>query len=168
MVAINGNCRCTSIFVPLIHCFEFSHRQFTVAGFFFGAVVGFQWLPAGWSFLKPYLGEKDKHILMVVLPLQVVVTRSFPERKKAWVQWRRVSTNTATDSRNGSIFHSYPVASPLCKVVQKILWVIPLAMRTPVFANLFCKIPFNGPTIVKPQNLRSCQFLRLPPKCPCY
>ena len=26
----------------------------------------------GWSFIKPFLGEKDKRIMMVVLPLQVL------------------------------------------------------------------------------------------------
>jgi hypothetical protein len=50
----------------------------------------------GWSFLKPYLGEKDKHILMVVLPLQVVVNvtmiivETINEGNKSWSTWRDI------------------------------------------------------------------------------
>eukprot|EP00668_Euglena_longa_P016566 GGOE01020839.1.p1 GENE.GGOE01020839.1~~GGOE01020839.1.p1 ORF type:complete len:460 (-),score=148.71 GGOE01020839.1:338-1717(-) len=48
----------------------------------------------GWSFLKPFLGEKDKRILMVVLPLQVIinvamiVVDTLNEGNSSWSMWR--------------------------------------------------------------------------------
>eukprot|EP01018_Ginkgo_biloba_P010830 Gb_14836 [translate_table: standard] len=50
----------------------------------------------GWSFLRPYLQEKDKKVLMVVIPLQVVaniaaavIGESGPYAKD-WFQWKQL------------------------------------------------------------------------------
>merc|ERR1711871_552885 len=48
----------------------------------------------GWSMLKPYLNEKEKKILLVVLPLQVfsniayVVIEEMSPGSQAWLSWR--------------------------------------------------------------------------------
>mmetsp|Transcript_63199 Transcript_63199/g.112775 ORF Transcript_63199/g.112775 Transcript_63199/m.112775 type:complete len:413 (+) Transcript_63199:101-1339(+) len=50
----------------------------------------------GWSFIKPFLGEKDKRIMMVVLPLQVIVNvamivvDTLNEGNSSWSTWRDV------------------------------------------------------------------------------
>ncbi|XP_039051716.1 protein CANDIDATE G-PROTEIN COUPLED RECEPTOR 7-like [Hibiscus syriacus] len=53
-------------------------------------------ISTGWSFLKPYLQDKEKKVLMIVIPLQVVAnvaqivideTRPFGHD---WVVWKRV------------------------------------------------------------------------------
>ncbi|KAL0296417.1 UNVERIFIED_CONTAM: protein CANDIDATE G-PROTEIN COUPLED RECEPTOR 7 [Sesamum radiatum] len=50
----------------------------------------------GWSFLKPYLQDKDKKVLMIVIPLQVVaniaqvvIDETGPFRHE-WVTWKQV------------------------------------------------------------------------------
>jgi hypothetical protein len=50
----------------------------------------------GWSFLKPYLADREKKVLMVVIPLQVVaniaqvvIDESGPYAR-AWVTWKQV------------------------------------------------------------------------------
>ncbi|KAG1359138.1 protein GPR107 [Cocos nucifera] len=50
----------------------------------------------GWSFLKPYLQDRDKKVLMVVIPLQVVaniaqvaIDESSPYARD-WVNWKQV------------------------------------------------------------------------------
>ncbi|GLJ05916.1 hypothetical protein SUGI_0028160 [Cryptomeria japonica] len=49
-------------------------------------------LPAGWSFLKPYLQEREKKVLMIVIPLQVfaniasiVIDETVTAYKYKWV-----------------------------------------------------------------------------------
>ncbi|KAK4797072.1 hypothetical protein SAY86_029398 [Trapa natans] len=50
----------------------------------------------GWSFLKPYLQDKEKKVLMIVIPLQVVaniaqvVIDEMGPFDKEWVTWRQV------------------------------------------------------------------------------
>eukprot|EP01006_Ploeotia_vitrea_P014756 TRINITY_DN4035_c0_g1_i1.p1 TRINITY_DN4035_c0_g1~~TRINITY_DN4035_c0_g1_i1.p1 ORF type:complete len:506 (+),score=41.05 TRINITY_DN4035_c0_g1_i1:43-1560(+) len=50
----------------------------------------------GWSFLKPFLGEKDKKILIVVLPLQLIVNlaliavETLNEGNPQWGTWRDI------------------------------------------------------------------------------
>ena len=53
-------------------------------------------LPPGWSFIKPVLGEKDKRIMIVVLPLQVIVNiamivvDTLNEGNSSWGTWRDI------------------------------------------------------------------------------
>eukprot|EP01012_Entosiphon_sulcatum_P034982 TRINITY_DN4441_c0_g1_i1.p1 TRINITY_DN4441_c0_g1~~TRINITY_DN4441_c0_g1_i1.p1 ORF type:complete len:465 (+),score=118.19 TRINITY_DN4441_c0_g1_i1:47-1441(+) len=48
----------------------------------------------GWSFIKPFLSEKDKKILVAVLPLQVlvnlamIVVETLNEGNRSWSTWR--------------------------------------------------------------------------------
>nr|DAD25971.1 TPA_asm: hypothetical protein HUJ06_027439 [Nelumbo nucifera] len=54
------------------------------------------YLPAGWSFLKPFLQEREKKVLMIVIPLQVlanlasIVIEETGPFIKDWVTWNQV------------------------------------------------------------------------------
>ena len=37
----------------------------------------------GWSYMTPFLRDREKRILMVVIPLQVIC---FPNKHKAWAE----------------------------------------------------------------------------------
>jgi len=51
---------------------------------------------SGWSFVKPFLSDRDKKIVMVILPLQVlnnialVVTQEENQGSQSWATWRDV------------------------------------------------------------------------------
>jgi len=71
---------------------------FYVFGFFKGVLLFtvIVLIGTGWSFLKPYLQERDKCVLMVVIPLQVmenlllvVIGETGPARR-GWIAWTRV------------------------------------------------------------------------------
>jgi G protein-coupled receptor 107 len=53
-------------------------------------------IAAGWSYMRPFLGEREKQVLMIVIPLQVVanvaivVTDELTPAAPTWVSWRDV------------------------------------------------------------------------------
>lgn len=53
-------------------------------------------IAAGWSYMRPFLGEKEKHILLLVVPLQVVanvaivVTDELTPASPTWFSWRDI------------------------------------------------------------------------------
>jgi hypothetical protein len=71
---------------------------FYVFGFFKGVLLFtvIVLIGTGWSFLKPYLQEREKSVLMIVIPLQVmenlllvVIGETGPTRR-GWIAWTRV------------------------------------------------------------------------------
>lgn len=70
----------------------------------------------GWSYMKPFLGDKEKRILMVVIPLQVfaniaiVVTEEESPSEKDWFTWR-------------DVFHLVDIIC-CCAVLFPIVWSI--------------------------------------------
>ncbi|KAA8538963.1 hypothetical protein F0562_025655 [Nyssa sinensis] len=71
---------------------------FYVFGFFKGVVLFtvIILIGTGWSFLKPYLQEREKKVLMVVIPLQVleniasVVIAETGPATKDWMEWTQM------------------------------------------------------------------------------
>lgn len=53
-------------------------------------------ISTGWSYMKPFLADKEKNILMVVVPLQVfanvaiIVTDEFTPAAESWFTWRDI------------------------------------------------------------------------------
>jgi len=70
----------------------------------------------GWSFLKPFLNTRDKRILLVVLPLQVVVNTAMvvveetPPGTMGWMTWR-------------DVLHFFDVVC-CCAILFPIVWSI--------------------------------------------
>eukprot|EP00291_Cryptomonas_curvata_P022974 CAMPEP_0172171972 /NCGR_PEP_ID=MMETSP1050-20130122/12188_1 /TAXON_ID=233186 /ORGANISM="Cryptomonas curvata, Strain CCAP979/52" /LENGTH=434 /DNA_ID=CAMNT_0012843461 /DNA_START=54 /DNA_END=1358 /DNA_ORIENTATION=- len=73
-------------------------------------------LGTGWSFIKPFLADRDKRILLVVLPLQVVVNTAMvvveetPPGTMGWLTWR-------------DVLHLFDVVC-CCAVLFPIVWSI--------------------------------------------
>jgi len=73
-------------------------------------------IATGWSFLKPFLAEKEKNVLMLVLPLQVianiatVVLDENTPAAKGWFTWR-------------DVFHLLDIIC-CCAVLFPIVWTI--------------------------------------------
>eukprot|EP00285_Hemiselmis_virescens_P007143 CAMPEP_0173396688 /NCGR_PEP_ID=MMETSP1356-20130122/36214_1 /TAXON_ID=77927 ORGANISM="Hemiselmis virescens, Strain PCC157" /NCGR_SAMPLE_ID=MMETSP1356 /ASSEMBLY_ACC=CAM_ASM_000847 /LENGTH=283 /DNA_ID=CAMNT_0014355773 /DNA_START=78 /DNA_END=929 /DNA_ORIENTATION=+ len=71
---------------------------------------------SGWSFIKPFLNKRDKRILMVVLPLQVVVNTAMvvveetPPGTLGWLTWR-------------DILHFFDIVC-CCAILFPIVWSI--------------------------------------------
>ncbi|PKA54140.1 hypothetical protein AXF42_Ash018150 [Apostasia shenzhenica] len=71
---------------------------FYVFGFFKGILLFtvIVLIGTGWSFLKPYLQEREKNVLMIVIPLQVVeniasaVIGETGPAEKDWVFWNKI------------------------------------------------------------------------------
>eukprot|EP00760_Papus_ankaliazontas_P030797 PhM_4_TR5023/c0_g1_i1/m.105928 len=66
----------------------------TLRGVFLFAVVLL--LGTGWSYLKPFLGDRDKKVLMAILPMQIIVNIAIAvmdessEGNANWAAWRDV------------------------------------------------------------------------------
>jgi hypothetical protein len=71
---------------------------------------------SGWSFIKPFLNERDKRIIMIVLPLQVVVNTAMvvveetPPGTMGWLTWR-------------DILHLFDIIC-CCAILFPIVWSI--------------------------------------------
>ena len=93
-----------------------------VAYYFFTAVRGLLLftvvvlIGTGWSFLKPFLNEREKQVLMIVIPLQVfanVATIVLDENGPAlngWLEWR-------------DLFHLLDIVC-CCAILVPIVWSI--------------------------------------------
>ncbi|GFH12190.1 uncharacterized protein HaLaN_07828 [Haematococcus lacustris] len=70
----------------------------------------------GWSYMKPFLGDKEKRILMVVIPLQVfaniaiIITEEESPAIKDWFTWR-------------DVFHLVDIIC-CCAILFPIVWSI--------------------------------------------
>lgn len=70
----------------------------------------------GWSYMKPFLGDKEKRILMVVVPLQVfaniaiIITEEESPAVKDWFTWR-------------DVFHLVDIIC-CCAILFPIVWSI--------------------------------------------
>lgn len=73
-------------------------------------------IAAGWSYMRPFLGEKEKHILLLVVPLQVVanvaivITDELTPASPTWFSWR-------------DIWHIVDILC-CCAVLFPIVWAI--------------------------------------------
>ena len=71
---------------------------------------------SGWSFVKPFLSERDKRIVMIILPLQVVnnialvVTEEENQGNQDWAAWR-------------DILHLFDIIC-CCAILFPIVWSI--------------------------------------------
>ncbi|OVA02294.1 Transmembrane receptor [Macleaya cordata] len=72
---------------------------FYIFGFFKGIMLFtvIVLIGTGWSFLKPYLQEREKKVLMTVIPLQVleniasaVIGETGPATNKDWLTWNQI------------------------------------------------------------------------------
>lgn len=72
---------------------------FSISGLFRGVMlfIVIVLIGTGWSFLKPYLQDKEKKVLMVVIPLQVfaniasiVSEETGQASNRSWMTWRQV------------------------------------------------------------------------------
>mmetsp|Transcript_9632 Transcript_9632/g.17030 ORF Transcript_9632/g.17030 Transcript_9632/m.17030 type:complete len:429 (-) Transcript_9632:524-1810(-) len=70
----------------------------------------------GWSYMKPFLGDKEKRILLVVIPLQVfaniaiIITKEESPSVKDWFTWR-------------DVFHLVDIIC-CCAILFPIVWSI--------------------------------------------
>ena len=71
---------------------------------------------SGWSFVKPFLSDRDKRIVMIILPLQVlnnvalVVTEEENQGNADWAAWR-------------DILHLFDIIC-CCAILFPIVWSI--------------------------------------------
>lgn len=90
----------------------FVFRGLSYAGMFVTVVL----IASGWSFLKPFLGERDKRVLMIVLPLQVfaevaiIMLEETAPSDREWFEWR-------------DLFHVVDIAA-CCAILFPIVWQI--------------------------------------------
>ncbi|CAD6250256.1 unnamed protein product [Miscanthus lutarioriparius] len=88
---------------------------FYVFGFFKGVLLFtvIVLIGTGWSFLKPYLQEREKSVLMIVIPLQVmenlllvVIGETGPTRR-GWIAWTRDRRQGARNLKKLTLFKRF-------------------------------------------------------------
>ena len=90
---------------------------------------------SGWSFVKPFLSDRDKRIVMIILPLQVlnnvalVVTEEENQGNADWAAWR-------------DILHLFDIIC-CCAILFPIVWSIK-HLREAAATGAFASHVFHG------------------------